>query len=764
MRLEGQQVVDHINQQLLKLSRTHPGKNVCIDFDSVLAHHEEGDPLHAIGEALEPGINIVKTVRKLGLNPIILTARPQQFHQKMAAFLASQGAQAPVTNVKPPALMYIDDKAERYPANFGARVESFESEAMEENGGDACLDLMDGGKYMSLATHESQFMEHGVLGMKWGVHKPKDISDWKKIGGQKGSNPGGTYEDLQGFAYYVKFYKNPEQGRSEILANSIYAELGIPAAYSKPVELAGKEGVAAAWINGKSTTPEEQKQDVDVKRGFVADAYLANHDVIGLEHENIVKDTGENFFRIDNGGSMFFRARGGPKDFVKDSVPELQTMRFSPMAKQAGPIFNQLTDGQLKPQAEELVDRLGNKKIQELVAQAGFRGAEADKYEKALMGRRDAIAAYFGIGKAAKQDVLAQAGDDDSKGKGKLYEKGKSLKQTFLDKTPKESRAGGYFLHDSLIGKLYDNLAKAEGDWHKISNLQEQHGGTSSVKNRLGTLKSIGNWVGKWSVEVSGDSVRMFVNKGEQVVKHDVGKSEEQETHEQQLANSLAKEYIQAEKTTTKFGSDGKPFVPSHISVPMFEKYYQDMGVSQNSVSKMEGAVKSWTGSVNLETAQSMRQVAMQYYGRQAKDEYTGSYSKIIGKDWGNSQAAAMKDGVMAMKAYASEYAKEKGINVVYRGFKEEAVAKMYLKDELATGSVSLPFNSLSSWSESKATARAFAAKGGVVVAMKVDPDNIWAVHSATPWLFSLHKSEEEIIVGTKQPVQKFKKEDLTFV
>jgi hypothetical protein len=752
MKLDGQQVVDHINKQLLKLSKTHPGKNVCVDFDSVLAHHEEGDPLHIIRHPLEPGLAIIRTARKLGLKPIVLTARSPQFHQKMEAFLKDNQAPAPVTNVKPPALMYIDDKAERYPENFSGKLRSFES-AAQENGGDGSMNMLDGDRYMSLATHESAFLEHGVLGMKWGVHKAKDISGWKKVGEQKGSNPGGVYEDEEGFKYYVKFYKNPDQGRSEVLANNIYQELGVFAAVTQNVTLDGKDGVASAWLDGaKNTTAEEQKQNPDVKQGFVADAYLANHDVIGLNHENIVSGQG-NFYRIDNGGSMFFRARGGDKAFTKEAVPELDSMRYSGMAKQAGPIFSQLSNGYLQPQAEALVSKLTNDKISELVAGAGFRGAEASKYEEALQGRRDAVAKYFGPGKPAVADTVKQTGDDDDKAKG-----GKSLKQTFLDKTPKDNRAGGYFLHSSTIGKLYNSLTKTEGEWTKISTLEEQHGGKASIKNRVGTLKSIGNWVGRWTVEVSGDSVRMFVNKGEQVVKQSA-KSEEQETHEQQLASGLAKEYIAAGKYT------GGGYVPEGAARPMFEKYYDAMGVTKGSVKSMEQAVKQWTGSVNLENSQAWREVAMKFYGRQPSGEHTGTYSKQIGQPDSTTKASLMKDGVMAMKAYASAYARETNLNTVYRGFNAKDLKKSdFMKELNETGHVSIPFNSLSSWSESKSTAKNFAHSGGVVIAMKVDPDNVWASHSATPWLFSAHSTEREIVIGCKQPVQKFKKEDVTFV
>ena len=125
MILHGQEIVDHINSQLKKFGKSDPGKTVCVDFDSVLAKWESGDSIEEIGEALGPGIQLTQRIKKLGLKPVVLTARPKRLHSKLEDFLKSKGAAAPVTNVKPPALMYVDDKGEKWPENFDRQMESF---------------------------------------------------------------------------------------------------------------------------------------------------------------------------------------------------------------------------------------------------------------------------------------------------------------------------------------------------------------------------------------------------------------------------------------------------------------------------------------------------------------------------------------------------------------------------------------------------------------------------------------------------------------
>ena len=53
----------------------------------------------------------------------------------------------------------------------------------------------------------------------------------------------------------------------------------------------------------------------DVRAGFLADAWLANWDVVGLAADNIVTGPGKKAYRIDVGGSLIFRAQGKGKPF-----------------------------------------------------------------------------------------------------------------------------------------------------------------------------------------------------------------------------------------------------------------------------------------------------------------------------------------------------------------------------------------------------------------------------------------------------------------
>ena len=92
-----------------------------MDFDGVLHHHHTGDGPGRLTEPLLPGIQLAKRIKAAGHKLVILTARPPDQHDTIQGWLKGHGVKADeVTNVKPPAEMYIDDRAEHWPRNAGA--------------------------------------------------------------------------------------------------------------------------------------------------------------------------------------------------------------------------------------------------------------------------------------------------------------------------------------------------------------------------------------------------------------------------------------------------------------------------------------------------------------------------------------------------------------------------------------------------------------------------------------------------------------------
>ena len=218
--------------------------------------------------------------------------------------------------------------------------------------------------------------------------------DLKLVEEGYGANEGGWYENPDGERYYVKFYKNPDQGRVEYVANAVYDKLEIKAVRSELIQLEGREAVASPAIpDAKPVSIEDQSRSEDVQKGFVADAFLANWDVIGFFHENIVKSE-DGFYRIDNGGSLIFRARGKEKEYSPDSIPELQSMRNP--AYPAGEVFEGITEEEIGRQARELVSKISPEDIEEIVDKSGLDGEKRDKVLTGLLGRREYLAKTYG--------------------------------------------------------------------------------------------------------------------------------------------------------------------------------------------------------------------------------------------------------------------------------------------------------------------------------------------------------------------------------
>jgi phage-related protein (TIGR01555 family) len=172
---------------------------------------------------------------------------------------------------------------------------------------------------------------------------------WAKIGPQKGSNPGGTYEAPDG-EYYVKTPKTEDHVKNDLLANNLYQWAGVRVPSEKMVTLGGKPSIASKML-GKGMTLGELGKSVpeevikEIQAGFAMDAWLANWDAVGTGKDNILVTQGK-VYRVDTGGALKYRAQGGPKEF-KGDVPEWDTLRDPTKNPDAASVFKDMTPLQL---------------------------------------------------------------------------------------------------------------------------------------------------------------------------------------------------------------------------------------------------------------------------------------------------------------------------------------------------------------------------------------------------------------------------------
>jgi hypothetical protein len=82
---------------------------VCVDFDGTIAEHTPTFMPHDAGRPKENGIQFLLALRHSGFRIVILTARTELGPVK--TFLERHGLSGVlVTNVKPPAIAYVDDR------------------------------------------------------------------------------------------------------------------------------------------------------------------------------------------------------------------------------------------------------------------------------------------------------------------------------------------------------------------------------------------------------------------------------------------------------------------------------------------------------------------------------------------------------------------------------------------------------------------------------------------------------------------------------
>jgi hypothetical protein len=89
-----------------------------------------------------------------------------------------------------------------------------------------------------------------------------DYKSMVKIGPQKGSNPGGLFQDPTTKAkFYIKEAQTPEHAMNELLASRLYAEAGVATPKLHIVDMgAGKYGVASEWLEGLNTFARRRPQ------------------------------------------------------------------------------------------------------------------------------------------------------------------------------------------------------------------------------------------------------------------------------------------------------------------------------------------------------------------------------------------------------------------------------------------------------------------------------------------------------------------------
>lgn len=257
-----------------------------------------------------------------------------------------------------------------------------------------------------------------------------DAGKLTQVGSQKGSNPGGLFQDTDtGAKWYVKWPGDAEMIRNEVLAAKLYELGGVDVPEVHVIQFQGRTAIASRFVEGLGKgSGAELAAAAGAADGFAFDAWLANWDVVGLNFDNLLLKGGK-AYRIDVGGSLRYKATGTLKPGASfgATVGELDSMKNAGLNPQAAAVFGKIDPAKFEEGVKRLlaVDEAQIRAVVEAYGPAN--AATRAKLVETLLARRADIAKRFGnlappsaealkaaIAEAARQITYARGLVDDA--------------------------------------------------------------------------------------------------------------------------------------------------------------------------------------------------------------------------------------------------------------------------------------------------------------------------------------------------------------
>jgi uncharacterized protein len=235
---------------------------------------------------------------------------------------------------------------------------------------------------------DGKFGSGGASSSGGGKARPINPHDLKKIGGKMGSNEGGTFEDKSGAKFYIKRPESKAHVKNELAAARLYELAGVNTLDYREVEGGNHVATALEKLDKKNVadlTPEERKE---AQRDFMVHAWLSNWDAAGTGGDNQGVLNGK-VTTLDVGGSLRFRAQGGPKGAAfGPKVSEIETMRDPSKSYDAAKLFGKMNEDDLTASA---------KRVTSIPDEAIRKAAGDDELAEVLIARKNDVAKRFGL-------------------------------------------------------------------------------------------------------------------------------------------------------------------------------------------------------------------------------------------------------------------------------------------------------------------------------------------------------------------------------
>lgn len=222
-----------------------------------------------------------------------------------------------------------------------------------------------------------------------------------KFGGSAGGTTGArTAKHKDGSTWLVKTYGgNEDRVATELLSNAAYRHMGAQVPRAGRIKLLnGKQALSYPFLEGKPQPMVFQgrrdNRSAELGKHFMMDALLANWDVAGLEDDNILWNKAGEPFRVDQGGTLEFRAQGSKK-FYGPVPTEVDSMLS---AKGQASRSMVVTEQGLRQQARDIGQHMGPGVIDSLVDGAGFKDQKMRERVRTHLKARVAWMRQFGAG------------------------------------------------------------------------------------------------------------------------------------------------------------------------------------------------------------------------------------------------------------------------------------------------------------------------------------------------------------------------------
>jgi hypothetical protein len=233
--------------------------------------------------------------------------------------------------------------------------------------------------------------------------EPAVMKDYTQVGGQSGSNVGGRFVDPAGKEWYVKAPVSDLHAKNEVLANDLYRAAGVPVPEVKLLDLNGNFGdrhlgVQSGIVEGSQNLGAHLNDPVyldELHQNFAVDAWLGNWDSVGLVYDNVMA-TDSGLLRIDAGGSLLFRAQGGPKGpLFTDTVGEIDSLRNPTINPQSAKVFEGVTDDHIRAGVAK-IQAISEHQIDQMVDRHDFAPDDAAYLKDKIKARRDDLISRYG--------------------------------------------------------------------------------------------------------------------------------------------------------------------------------------------------------------------------------------------------------------------------------------------------------------------------------------------------------------------------------